>query len=146
MLCGNEMFSRARTILLYYSLPDEPPTESIIERLAAEGRRVVLPRVVSDDAMELRIYTSVAAMKRGAFGILEPTGPLFTAYDAIDVAVVPGMAFDASGHRLGRGRGYYDRLLPKLSKAYLIGVCHHSRLLADIPVDAHDVAMHCVIA
>ena len=140
----------ARTVLLYHALPDEVPTQQLLDKLAAEGRTVLLPRVTSDTDMELRRYTSAANLRTGAFHILEPTGPLFTDYSLIDVAVVPGMAFDRKGHRLGRGKGYYDRMLARLSadnsRLYKIGICFSWQLVERVPCDAHDVVMDRVVS
>ena len=91
--------------------------------------------------MELRRYSGPQDLITGFFNISEPTGELFTQYADIDVAVVPGMAFDSRNNRLGRGRGYYDRMLPKLPQAYKIGICFDFQLLPGIPTDANDVAM-----
>jgi 5,10-methenyltetrahydrofolate synthetase len=77
---------------------------------------------------------------------MEPTGQLFTDYYAIGTALVPGMAFDAAGHRLGRGRGYYDRLLPQLHNARTVGVCFPFQRVAEVPTEAHDVTMHLVVS
>lgn len=74
-------------------------------------KQILLPVVTGDD-LELRVYTGPGDLATGAYGIEEPTGALFTDYDAIDFIVVPGVAFDRNGNRLGRGKGYYDRLLP----------------------------------
>ena len=138
-------FRSAYTLLLYSALPDEVQTQSLLDELVAEGRCVLLPRVVSDTDMELRRYSGRHDLERGAFGIMEPTGALFTDYRSIEVAVVPGMAFDRHGHRLGRGRGYYDRFLPLLPQAYKMGVCLPSRLVGEVPTDENDVVMDCVV-
>ena len=135
----------AHTVLLYSALPDEVPTLPLLNRLSTEGKTVLLPRVVSDTDMELRRYTGSNDMEQGAFGIMEPTGKLFTDYENIDVAVVPGMAFDREGHRLGRGKGYYDRFLTRLSHTYKIGICFPFQLVDLVPADAHDILMDEVI-
>ena len=80
-------------------------------------------------------------LQAGAFGILEPTGKLFTDYEKIDVVVVPGMAFDKEGHRLGRGKGYYDRFLAKIRNTYKIGLCFPWQLVDNVPTDEHDILM-----
>ncbi len=136
----------ARTLLLYSSLPDEVPTQELIDEFVSKGKTVLLPRVINDTDMELRHYTGGSDLKKGAFGIMEPTGELFTDYNKIDVAIIPGVAFDKEGHRLGRGKGYYDRFLPLLPNAYKIGVCYPSRLLEHIPTDEHDIHMDEIIS
>ncbi len=143
-------FANARTLLLYSALPDEVQINPLFDGLIAQGKTILLPRVISDTDMELRLYTGAESLQLGAFGILEPTGLLFTDYAAIDVAVIPGMAFDADGHRLGRGKGYYDRFLSKLSslnaKLYKIGLCFPWQLVDEVPSDAYDIMMDCVIS
>lgn len=136
----------AQTVLLYASLPDEVPTQQLLDRLTTQGKSVLLPRVVSDTEMELRRYTGRADLEKGAFGIMEPVGKPFTDYDSIDVAVIPGMAFDREGHRLGRGKGYYDRLLSRIPYLYKIGVCFPWQLIDSVPTDEHDITMDCVIS
>lgn len=139
-------FANARTLLLYSALPDEVQINPLFDGLIAQGKTILLPRVVSDTDMELRLYTGADSLQPGAFGIMEPTGPLYTDYAAIDVAVIPGMAFDADGHRLGRGKGYYDRFLPLIPRAYKIGLCFPWQLVDDVPADAHDIMMDGVIS
>ena len=91
--------------------------------------------------MEVRRYTEKEDLQKGAFGIMEPTGTLFTDYERIDVAIVPGVAFDRDGHRLGRGKGYYDRFLSKVPLVYKIGVRFPSRLMDEVPADEYDILM-----
>lgn len=135
----------AHTILLYYSLPDEVPTSGLISAL--DGKRLVLPRVVGDD-LELRLYTGEADLAMSErYHIMEPVGALFDNYVAIDLAIIPGMAFDERGNRLGRGKGYYDRLLSHeaFASIYKLGLCFDFQLVADIPVEGHDLAMDEVV-
>ncbi len=135
----------AETILMYYSLADEVNTHEAVDALVRSGKTVLLPRVIDGENMEIRIYESRDDLAPGHYGIMEPTGKLYTCYENIDIAVVPGMAFDAAGHRLGRGKGYYDRFLPKATHAYKIGVCFDFQKRAAIPADDFDVTMDCVI-
>lgn len=143
----NEYFSRARTIFIYNALPDEVQTLSLIDELILQGKTILLPRVVSDTEMELCRYTGRQDLQQGAMGIWEPVGEQFTDYGTIDVAVIPGMAFDRAGHRLGRGRGYYDRFLAQRSTRtlYKIGVCFPWQMVDGVPTDANDITMDCVI-
>lgn len=144
-LLSHPAVTGARTILMYYSLPDEVNTHKAVEMLAAEGKTVLLPRVTDGENMEIRLYEKPEDLEKGHYGIMEPTGKPFTDYASIDTAVVPGMGFDASGNRLGRGKGYYDRFLPKAIHAYKIGVCFDFQKQEHIPADSNDVKMDCII-
>ena len=139
----DEHFLAAQTILMYYSLPDEVDTHGFINKWCQE-KQIVLPVVVGEE-LDLRHFTSANELRTGSFGIAEPTGDLFTDYNQIDVVIVPGIAFDQNGNRLGRGKGYYDRLLPKLSKAYKIGICFPYQLVAEVPTEPTDIQMDSVI-
>lgn len=134
------IFVKAKTILFYYSLPDEVQTHEFIERWKKE-KDIVLPVVVGETELELRQYTGHQDMAKGAFGIEEPVGEAFETFQDIDLAVVPGVSFDTHGNRLGRGKGYYDRLLPKI-KAYKIGICYGFQVSEEIPVDKYDFPMN----
>ena len=144
-LKANSQFSHARTLFIYSSLSDEVDTTTLLDSLALCGKTVVLPKVVDAENMELRLYIGRQDFAVGSYGIMEPTGKLFTALHDIDVAVVPGMAFDRNGHRLGRGKGYYDRMLAQMPQAYKIGICFDFQLMENIPHDTHDISMDEVI-
>ncbi len=135
----------AKTILMYYSLSDEVNTHEFIDELVAAGKTVLLPAVISDTEMEIRHYEGAKDLLGGFFDIMEPVGKPFTAFKEIDVAVVPGMSFDMRGNRLGRGKGYYDRFLPKIPQAYKIGVCFPFQKLPGIPADENDMKVDEVI-
>lgn len=139
-------FAKAKTVMLYCALPDEVDTRELLDRCVEEGKKVLLPKVTGDTTMELRQYTGSADLAVGAFGILEPSGNTFTDFDTIEVAVIPGMAFDSSGNRLGRGKGYYDRFLSMLpARIYKIGVCFDFQKFKHIPADTTDIRMDLVI-
>lgn len=140
-LLNNTHLKEARTIMLYYSLPDEVDTHTIVDSLLMSGKTILLPRVTGESTMELRHYTGPLDLAQGAFGIMEPTGDVFTDYASVDLAVVPGMAFDMSGNRIGRGKGYYDRLLPLLKHAYKIGVCFPFQMVESVPHGVYDTRM-----
>ena len=142
-------------IVAYYSLPDEVCTHQLLDELVTAGKTVYLPKVVSDTEMVLCQYTGRDSLQKGAFDIMEPTGPVLPKdkYEDIRVVLVPGMAFDKENHRLGRGKGYYDRFLtahflPLTSHVspLLIGVCFDFQCVDAIPVDEHDVCMDGLIS
>ena len=95
--------------------------------------------------MKLRTYSGPGNLAIGAYGIEEPTGEFFTDYSAIDLIVVPGVAFDRKGNRLGRGKGYYDRLLPQIPSAYKAGICFSFQIVEEIPAEPFDICMDEVI-
>ncbi len=134
----------AHTILLYAALPDEVPTQTLIAEAASAGKQVLLPAVVGSD-LELRLYTGDNDLDIGAFNIEEPKGKAFTRFEDIELAIIPGVAFTPEGLRLGRGRGYYDRLLPRLSAALKIGLCWPFQLLDELPAEPHDQPMDMVV-
>lgn len=123
-------------------MKDEVFTHSFIEKWS-KFKHILLPVVKGDD-LELCSYSTPDDLSTGAYGILEPIGPPFREYDKIDLVIVPGVAFDSSGCRLGRGKGYYDRLLPKIS-APKIGICFPFQLVDEIPTEELDIRMNEVI-
>ncbi len=152
----------ADTVLLYWALPDEVCTHRLVTRLAEQGKTVLLPKVVSETEMTLHRYTSVNDMERGAYGILEPSSSPCSHQDISSlfglksssgasqssprsIAIIPGMAFDSQGHRLGRGKGYYDRLLQKYPELYRMGVCFPFQLIDSMPCDEFDMPVDEVV-
>lgn len=135
-------WQQARTVLLYHALSDEPN----LEPLFSADKELLLPVVVGDDLV-LRYYRDNTSLQEGAFHIMEPTGDDFPIerYSEICLVLVPGMAFDKDGHRLGRGRGYYDRLLPRLSQACKLGVCFPFQVVDCVPYEPHDIAVNRLI-
>lgn len=141
MLEQTAAFMMSENILLYHSLPDELSTHSFIDKWH-ERKRFYLPRV---NGLNLEILPySKSHMHLGAFSIEEPDGDDTTDMAQIDMVVVPAVAYDRKGNRIGRGKGYYDRLLNN-TKAIKIGVAYDFQLVDDIEADPHDVAVDYVI-
>lgn len=144
--------AEARIILAYYSLPDEVNTHQLIDDLLADGKTVLLPTVIGEGLMEWHVYSSKSELKNGAFGIGESAGELYSGFSKYTspsekqmIALVPGVAFDAAGRRLGRGKGYYDRFLATHPHIYKIGVCFDFQRVTKVPVDEQDVPVDEVI-
>lgn len=144
-LMADKHIKEAKTLLLYYSLPDEVFTHSLCDKLLERGLTVLLPVVIGEGEMRLRRYEGRQSMKSDRYNIMEPQGPEYADYRQIDTAIVPGMAFDNRGNRLGRGKGYYDRFLPKIPQAFKIGLCFHFQMVESVPSEATDIMMDKVI-
>lgn len=134
-------FALADKILLYLSLPDEISTREFIDRWA-EKKQFYLPRV---NGLNLEILPyDRSRLHLGAFRIEEPSGSDLTPVGQIDLVVVPAVAYDRKGNRLGRGKGYYDRLL-KNCNATKIGVGYDFQLVDEIETEPHDIPVDIVI-
>ena len=137
-----EQWKGAKSVALYSALPDEIDTKYVVEKWSS-SKRVVLP-VVSGDEMDFYEYDQGSELFRGAFGILEPRCSKIVNPESIDLIIVPGVAFDRVGNRLGRGKGYYDKYLVK-TDAYKIGVALNCQIIQDIPYEEHDVRMDLIM-
>ena len=135
-------WAEARVILLFAALPDEPNVDALWD----QSKQVCLPRFRSDRTYEAAFVRDPAGLVSGQFGILEPPKNAVCAGPSeVDVVITPGVAFDADGYRLGRGRGFYDRWLEEL-KAFRCGVGHDHQLVHDrVPHEPHDVRMGVVV-
>ena len=138
------LFIQATRVLMFHSLKDEVDTHDLIARYKGL-KTIILPTVVGDE-LELHIYDATSTTREGAFHIQESCGPVLpeSEYGTIDLAIIPGVAFDLNGNRLGRGKGYYDRLLPKLS-CHTIGICYPYQLIDEVPHEPHDVPVDEII-
>jgi len=146
-LVSLEQFARAVCIALYAPAHQETDTALVLEQAFMAGKRVLYPAVCGDRMM-FRHVEGLHSLAEGSFGILEPcpTGIDYHA-DEPDLIVVPGVAFDLSGHRIGYGKGFYDRFLQHPGrKAHLIGLCHDFQLInGAIPAEEHDIRMEIIV-
>jgi 5-formyltetrahydrofolate cyclo-ligase len=142
-----EEFMQARCIALYAPAHNETDTAGILAEAFTSGKRVLYPAVCGD-RMVLRQVEGLECLSEGCFGILEPcsTGCDHQA-DEPDLIVVPGVVFDLSGHRIGYGKGFYDKFLQHPGrKAHLVGLCHDFQLIdGAIPAEGHDIRMELVV-
>ncbi|MBP5398562.1 MAG: 5-formyltetrahydrofolate cyclo-ligase [Bacteroidales bacterium] len=135
-------FREAKTLLLYASLPDEVPTGEALSRWGT-SKRLALP-LVQGDELVLKAYEP-DRLRPGYQGIAEPEESCPTiAPEEIDLVIVPGRAFTQEGARLGRGKGYYDRLLPQLANARKFGVAFPFQIVESLPSDPWDERLDAV--
>lgn len=138
---NNAAFQLAKKILMYHSLPDELPTPAFLRKWKGE-KDFYLPRV---NGVNLDILPfDESRLEIGSFHIEEPTGDEFMDSSELELIIVPAVAYDRKGNRLGRGKGFYDRLLCE-TKAVKIGVAYDFQLYDELPTEEHDVPMDYVI-
>jgi len=142
-LFSERHFRDAKCVALYMSIGSEVDTKLIIERALAEGKEVLLPVVKTDHHIELNRFESFEKMRKGRFAIPEPEGELPpTAHPG--VVVLPGVSFGLCMHRLGYGKGYYDRLVAHLP-SYRIGICFDLQVVEKLPRHDNDQRMDMII-
>jgi 5-formyltetrahydrofolate cyclo-ligase len=139
-------FRAARAVGLYLARPGETATGRILEAAFAAGCAVAVP-ARSGAGLHYRFcrLRPGEALKAGPLGIGEPAEPEWIGAGELDFIVVPGVAFDPQGRRLGHGRGCYDRLLAGAGRAFKAGLCFDWQVAPAIPAEAWDVAMDAVV-
>jgi 5-formyltetrahydrofolate cyclo-ligase len=137
-----DLFVKASNVLMYYSLPDEISTHAFIEKWC-DCKHIYLPRVNGCD-LDILKY-SKGGLRHGSFNIEEPEGTELCDIADIDLIVVPGVAFDRKCNRVGRGKGYYDRLL-STNHATTIGIAYDFQVIDNIETEAHDIPVDVVIS
>ena len=137
----------ARVVLAFAALPNEIDPAPAVWRLRARGAAIAYPRIEAPGVLGIHLVAHELELIAGPFGLAQPSehAPR-AARDSIDAVIVPGVAFDECGRRLGYGGGYYDRLLPTLRLDCLrIGIAFDEQIVSDIPVDEHDALVHIVV-
>jgi 5-formyltetrahydrofolate cyclo-ligase len=133
--------SRADVIASYYSYGTEPSTIALNRALLANGKTLILPRINGNN-IEWVEWNGTAETLKANGKFHEPTGPVFTELDSIDVVLVPALAIDPEGYRLGQGGGFYDRALPLL-RAWRHGVVYtYERMEHDLPREPWDLPVN----
>ncbi len=137
-LIASAPFARAGTLALYSPIHNEVATEQIFTAARKLNQRVYYPKVVGDELEFIEVH-KLDKLVSGAFGVAEPgVGERATITD-LDLIVVPGVAFDLRGYRLGYGRGFYDRQLAgKPAGSVTVGLCFEGQLCDGLPIEAHD--------
>ena|ERR1019366_98552 len=147
ILCGLDDFKNALGIGGFASLPSEINTFSILEGSLKTGKKLFLPKMVKNKThFDFYPIHDLKNLVVGAFGILEPTGNHPADWKELELVLVPGLAFDNQGNRLGFGKGYYDQMLPHLKKTTLvIGVAYTFQIVDQVAHTSEDFPMKALL-
>ncbi len=145
-LSREPVFRSAEHVAFFYGIPPEVETKPFLKRVLKD-KKIYLPRIDPKKSLALcRVRSLLKDLKKGAYNIMEPKAfcekrPA----RQMDIIIAPGVAFDKSGGRLGRGGGYYDRLFRKAKKVVKIGLCFREQIVKKVPMKAHDVRVDKII-
>ena len=131
----------ATAVMAFVGMNSEPDTDALFASLAADGKRLLLPRV---EGRQLVVCDGDGPLATSKFGVQEPTGPALP-LDVVDFVIVPGLAFTTAGDRLGYGGGFYDGFLPRVT-APNAGVCFREQMVDELPMHERDIRVQRVIA
>jgi len=146
ILFATDSFRRAKVVMFYVDMRNEVITKKAIVETLTQGKRVVVPRVKKGYGLLAIEIKSLEELQLGTFGVLEPPERDEICLEEIDLVVVPGVAFDKRGYRIGYGGGYYDNFLPKLkTDTPKIAVAFEMQIVAQLPAEPHDVKVDAII-
>jgi len=136
----------ARHVLGFAAAPEELDPAALIASLRERGASICLPRITGPGSLSLHSCEIGHALEEGPFGLRQPSADTPEVFaDSVDLVIVPGVAFDSRGMRLGFGGGYYDRLLASIPHAYRLALAFDGQLLANIPAEEHDESVDAVV-
>ncbi|BAL82465.1 putative 5-formyltetrahydrofolate cyclo-ligase [Selenomonas ruminantium subsp. lactilytica TAM6421] len=147
VFCALPDFKAPKTVLCYASMADEVQLKPLVERFLAAGVTVAMPHVIGKGQMEAVTLASLDNLVEGEYGILTPDlakGKVVPP-EQLDLIIVPGVAFDTRGERLGMGAGFYDAYIAQAVNAKRVALAYSCQLVADVPMEEHDVLVHKII-
>ncbi|MDR2436919.1 MAG: 5-formyltetrahydrofolate cyclo-ligase [Endomicrobium sp.] len=142
------LYEQANTIMVYLSYGSEVITDFIVKSAISEGKNVVVPVIKTPGVLmhALRII-GLEDADQLIYGIREPEANLdnVVSKDSIDLVLIPGLAFDLSGYRIGYGKGYYDRWLKDVSVSKTVGLAYDFQITDKLPIGKHDLPMGTIV-
>lgn len=145
-------WSAAKTVMVYLAMPEEVDLAAAIEKAVKAGKRICVPRIDWAAKTMSPMVVDWKKMKTEVreHGVSEPVGGAVAKLEKLDLVLVPGLAFDLKGHRLGRGAGFYDRFLEEYKAARgpaaaALGVCFEAQVVGQIPAEEHDQTVDGVV-
>ena len=140
----SEAYRSAETLYGYMPYNQEVRTVPMMRRALADGKRVAVPKVYGDE-MRFIYITDFDAMAKSEFGIPEPIADSPVAADETALVLMPGLAFDAAGHRIGYGGGFYDKFLQAEPEHPTLALCYEFQMLAHLETEEHDIPVDTVL-
>lgn len=147
VFCALPDFKEPKLVMCYASMGDEVQIRPLIQRWLDLGVTVAMPRVISKGQMEAVTLPDLTSLVEGEYGILtpDPAKSQVVAPEELDMIIVPGVAFDTRGERLGMGGGFYDAFMAKAVNAKRIALAYSCQLVSSVPMEEHDVLVHKII-
>lgn len=140
----SEAYQNARTIYGYLSYNQEVRTVPMLEKALADGKAVAVPKVYGDE-MKFILMTDLSQVCKGFAGIPEPISDGPEAHDPTALVLMPGLAFDSQGHRMGYGGGFYDKFLASEPEHPTLALCYEFQMLPSLETEPHDIPVDTVL-
>ena len=144
LFAASEAYRQAKTIYGYLPYNQEVRTEPILLQALKDGKKVAVPKVYGD-TMRFIYLEDMNGIEKGYAGIPEPVADEPVAADETALVLMPGLAFDPQGHRIGYGGGFYDRFLEAEPQHPTVALCYDFQLLPCLETEAHDIPVDCVL-
>lgn len=145
LLAASRLYQEAKTIYGYLPYNQEVQTVPMLERALREGKRVAVPKVYGNEMRFIYITDFSSQVAPGYAGIPEPIADAPVASDPTALVLMPGLAFDPQGHRIGYGGGFYDKFLSREPGHPTIALCYGFQMLLELPTEEHDIPVNCVL-
>lgn len=142
--CSSDSYKRADTIYGYLPYNQEVRTWDLLAKAMADGKQVAVPKVYGEE-MKFIYITDFSQVETGYCGIPEPIDDEPVAEDKNALVLMPGLAFDKEGHRIGYGGGFYDRFLAEEPEHPTVALCYDFQIRENLPVEAFDIPVDAVI-
>ena len=144
LFAASSLYRQAKTIYGYLPYNQEVRTVPMLERALRDGKRVAVPKVVGEEMIFIYL-DDLNAVEKGYAGIPEPIANGPVADDPHALVLMPGLAFDPQGHRIGYGGGFYDRFLAAQPEHPTLALCYDFQLLSHLETDSFDIPVDCVL-
>lgn len=139
-----ELYQEADTIYGYLPYNQEVRTVPMLQQALKDGKKVAVPKVFGDE-MEFIYLTDMTQVEKGYAGIPEPIADGPVAHDEKALVLMPGLAFDPQGHRVGYGGGFYDKFLQREPEHPTLALCYEFQMIEHLETEAHDIPVDCVL-